>query len=144
MSISSFHIIALKLKFDQIIFECHSIERDLCMMQLGLQAGDMMFYYNSDCTIEPNSITTAYSYDGLSSTTSSSTDSINQFDFDEESINSSILIPSANSSVFSYPSWTSSMDTLISGNYSIASSYDLIAELEERARTLDYYYLPRS
>ena len=142
MSISSFHIIALKLKFDQIIFECHSIERDLCMMRLGLQAGDMMFYYNSDCTMEPNSITIAYSNDGLSSTTSSSTDSINQFDFDEESINSSILIPSATSSVFSYPSWTSSMDTLVSNASadSSISSFQPFPNLQEVEELFPYNF----
>ena len=144
MSVTSFNIKALKLNFDQLILELRSIEIDICRMRLGLQAGDMMLYFDSDCIIESNSNTATYSQDRPPSIISTTTDSIYSSLFDEESIISSVFISSATSSIISYPSWTSSMDTLISGNYSIASSYDLIAELEERARTLDYYYLPRS
>ena len=142
MSVSSLDIIALKLKFDQIILKSHSIGSNLFMMRLGLQAGDMMFYFNSDCIIKPNSSTTTYSHDRLSSTISSSTDSINQSDFDEESINSSILTLSTSSSVISYPSWTSSMDTFIfhASEDSSASSFNSFLNLQEVEGLFPYLF----
>ena len=133
---------ALKLNFDQLIIELRSIEIDICRMRLGLQAGDMMLFFDSDCIIKSNSNTATYSQDRPPSIISTTTDSIYSSLFDEESIISSVFISSATSSIVSYPSWTSSMDTLVThtSEDSSASHFNPFLTLQEVEGLFPYYF----